>query len=297
MSATVGRSRRAARVTAWLRGQITSGAWPEGSQIPTEPELASMLGVGRSSVREAVRSLASLGILEAAPGRGTFVRSVSPVSTVLTDYLSGKDIRDILGVRRTLEIEAARAAATSISNEDLQALRDAHQTEKDAFDHERRLQDPPGPFHIALFQASDNPLLLELYSGLAHAVRQAIDEGLVTSCPPDEKISDHARILRAVEHGDVVEAVHAANDHGDRDLVLSTRHSRPTDVGADTTAPSERPESLRTHGRYRTIDRSDRERPRVRVFRTGDAPIATESNPIDPSNQGTVTDADPFAIR
>ena len=56
-------SDRARSTLAYLRRHITTGAWPVGSRIPIEPELTEQIGVGRSTVREAVRSLASIGML------------------------------------------------------------------------------------------------------------------------------------------------------------------------------------------------------------------------------------------
>jgi DNA-binding FadR family transcriptional regulator len=259
--ATTG-SRRAARVISWLRHQVTSGAWPVGTKIPTEPELTEQLHVGRSTVREAVRSLASLGILETAPGRGTFVRSVSPVSTVLNDYLGEKAVGDVLSVRRTLEIEAARRAALELAPEHHQALREALAEERrqvEAGAHE--VLDPPGPFHIALVRASGNPLLTELYAGLAQAVRQAIRDGRVRSASPAEKLQDHERILAAIEKHDLVEAVHAANDHGDRDLVV---------VPDATAAPVVHQGDLQPDTKvvYRRVESSHGDQPaQVRVFR------------------------------
>ena len=87
MALTTG-SERARNTLAYLRRHITTGAWPVGSRIPIEPELAEQIGVGRSTVREAVRSLASIGMLETLPGRGTFVRSAAPTSTLLNEFLS-----------------------------------------------------------------------------------------------------------------------------------------------------------------------------------------------------------------
>ena len=95
------------------------------SQIPTETELIDALGVGRSTVREAVRSLAHVGMLETARGRGTFVRALSPVDRVLTDYLQEHEPRDIVEVRRALEVEAAGLAALRRTEADIAALRPA----------------------------------------------------------------------------------------------------------------------------------------------------------------------------
>ena len=63
------------RVIDQLRTQITAGSWECGERIPTEPQLSDMLGVGRNTVREAVRALVHTGLLEVRQGAGTFVRS------------------------------------------------------------------------------------------------------------------------------------------------------------------------------------------------------------------------------
>ena len=60
-----------------LREQITSGAWPIGARLPSEATLAAELGVGRSTIREAIRALASTGMVESRQGAGTFVRAAA----------------------------------------------------------------------------------------------------------------------------------------------------------------------------------------------------------------------------
>lgn len=72
-----------------LRQRITDGTWPVNSRIPKEDELMELFGVGKSTVREAVRSLAILGMLEPIKGVGTFVRSLMPVSTMLSEFFGG----------------------------------------------------------------------------------------------------------------------------------------------------------------------------------------------------------------
>src|SRR5699024_294874 len=106
----------------YLRRQITTGAWVVGARIPIEPELAETLGVGRSTIREAVRSLASIGMLEALPGRGTFVRSSTPSSSVLSEFLTAYTLEELLSYRRALEVEAAQQAALHRTPEDVAAL-------------------------------------------------------------------------------------------------------------------------------------------------------------------------------
>lgn len=82
----LGHPRRAGlsdQVIAELRNQITSGEWPVGSRIPTEPELVEQLGVARNTVREAVRALAHNGLLDIRQGSGTYVIATSELAGVM----------------------------------------------------------------------------------------------------------------------------------------------------------------------------------------------------------------------
>src|ERR1044072_4487498 len=77
------RSALADQVISQLRAQITSGDWPVGSRIPTEPELVEQLGVARNTVREAVRALARNGLLDIRQGAGTYVVAHSELAGVM----------------------------------------------------------------------------------------------------------------------------------------------------------------------------------------------------------------------
>ncbi|MFT4189590.1 MAG: FCD domain-containing protein [Aeromicrobium sp.] len=203
-----------------LREAITSGRWPVNSKIPTEAELMVELGVGRSTVREAVRSLAHLGMLEPAPHRGTFVRSRSPVSFVLADFITEHKAAEVLGVRRALEVQACRTAALMRTEEQLERLRAAH--EQDV----RRSCTPltergstPGQFHSLVVEMSGNQLMVDLYGGVMAGVRSFIQQGLIVSAADETaRHDDHAAILDAIESGDAVRAAHVAAAHADRDL-------------------------------------------------------------------------------
>ncbi len=217
-------SERARRALAFLRHQIVSGQWPINSRIPIEAELMELMGVGKTTVREAVRSLASVGMLETLPGRGTFVRSRTPVSAVLTDTLAEYDLAELLVFRRALEVEAVQQAAVRRSEAQLAALRESH-------DHDVR-PDPdypgrvergrtPGQFHFLIFEASGSPLLTDLYAVVMAGLRRGVDQGrLGYGASEDLRRTDHAAILAAIEAGDPVAAAHATALHVDRDLVI-----------------------------------------------------------------------------
>ncbi|MFT4294402.1 MAG: FCD domain-containing protein [Micropruina sp.] len=215
-------SDRARRTLAYLRQKISSGEWPINSKIPTEPELMRLLGVGKTTVREAVRSLASVGILEPMPGIGTFVRSRMPVSSVLIEYMSEFGMPDLLGYRRALELEAAQQAARNRTDEQLAAMREALQSGdapvEQPFGPDRRKA--PGQFHFLVVEASGNKLLASLYAGVVTALRRALLAGTVVHATDAEaRLSDHLALLAALEAGDVAAAAHAMAQHIDRDLV------------------------------------------------------------------------------
>lgn len=222
-------SERARSTLAYLRRHITTGAWPVGSRIPIEPELAEQIGVGRSTVREAVRSLASIGMLETLPGRGTFVRSAAPTSTLLNEFLNDFTLEEILSYRRALEIEAAQQASLHRTDEDLEALEQAIVEEKgctrcpvlmgaagesSAFDSK---------FHRLLFDSAKNRLLAALYAGTNDQLRTPAHRGrLANVATASEMERDHARILDAIRRRDFIDTVHAMADHVDHDVVIVT---------------------------------------------------------------------------
>src|SRR3954468_11849523 len=98
------------QVVGQLRDQITSGRWPVGSRIPTEPELVEQLGVARNTVREAVRALAHNGLLDIRQGSGTYVVATSELAGVMHRRFADADPRHIAELRSTLESAAARTA-------------------------------------------------------------------------------------------------------------------------------------------------------------------------------------------
>lgn len=210
-----------------LRDNITSGRWPLNSKIPTEPELMAEFGVGRSTVREAVRSLASLGMLEPARSRGTFVRARTPVSLVLSDFMTHHDVTEILAVRRAFEVEACQLAASNRSDDDLQRLRQAHADDvSDDCSQTVERGRTPGQFHALMLEATNNTLLVDLYSGLMAGLRAALNDGTVVSGATDAvRRDDHQRMLDAIAAQDVAAAGRAAADHAAHDLVPNNQIS------------------------------------------------------------------------
>lgn len=197
--ATTHRAGLVDQVIDQLREAVTAGEWPIGHRIPTEPELSAQLGVGRNTVREAVRALAHTGILEVRQGDGTYVRATSEVSGAIR-RLCGTELREVLHVRRLLEVEGARLAATARTEEDLAELR-VLLNRRDTDWDEGRLDDfarSDAEFHQVVVRCGHNGLLLELYRGLMEAITASVAS---TSDNPE-----HAEMIRHRELVDAIEA-------------------------------------------------------------------------------------------
>src|SRR5437764_11129494 len=110
-----------------IRELIVSGAWGPGDRLPKESELAAQLGLSRNSLREAVRALSQLRVLEVRQGDGTYVSSLKPGELLeptlsATHLLRGRTVLELFEVRRLLEPEAAAVAARRGSAELLAGL-------------------------------------------------------------------------------------------------------------------------------------------------------------------------------
>ncbi|MEQ0558889.1 FadR/GntR family transcriptional regulator [Amycolatopsis sp. NEAU-NG30] len=173
--ATTRRAGLVDQVIEQLRTAVTQGEWPIGERIPTEAELVEQLGVGRNTVREAVRALAHTGLLEVRQGDGTYVRATSEVSGAIR-RLCGSELREVLQVRRTLEVEGARLAAASRTEEEVAELR-ALLARREADLRDGRWEDfarTDAEFHLTVVRAGHNGLLTELYRGLTEVITASV---------------------------------------------------------------------------------------------------------------------------
>ncbi|OMC34543.1 GntR family transcriptional regulator [Mycobacterium sp. GA-1841] len=195
--ATTRRTGLVDQVIEQLRTLVTTGEWPVDSRIPTEPELVEALGVGRNTVREAVRALAHNGIFEVRQGDGTYVRATSEVSAALR-RLCGSELRDVLQVRRCLEVEGARLAAVARTDDDVANLRSLL-VHTDTTDHVQFTKSDT-EFHLAVVRASHNPVLIEIYRGLLEAIAASV---ATTSAAPHGLMFPHTELVEAIAAGDV----------------------------------------------------------------------------------------------
>lgn len=202
------------QVIAQLRQQITSGAWPVGTRIPTEPELVAELGVARNTVREAVRALAHNGLLDIRQGSGTYVLATSELAGVMRRRFAAVDPEHVRELRSTLEAAAAGFAARRRSDNDLARLDAIYAKREQAWERADRdaFVDADAAFHRAVVAASHNDALIELYADLGEVIRQSLDEHVGQALSPEEYM-DHGRLLEAIRAADPATATAEASAH------------------------------------------------------------------------------------
>ncbi|MFF0342116.1 FadR/GntR family transcriptional regulator [Kribbella sp. NPDC004875] len=191
------------QVSEQFRAQIESGAWPRGSRIPGENQLATELGVSRGTVREALRSLSLTGLLEPRVGDGTYVRATNEISGVLVRDDLSASLTHVLDARAGIEAAAARLAAQHPDAESIAALSEV--LERRAAALESGDMDEfvavDTDFHRGVVVASGNPLLLRLYDAIAEVLAESIHQ--TASIPEDHRILDaHVVVLEAIRAGD-----------------------------------------------------------------------------------------------
>ncbi|MGP9021590.1 FadR/GntR family transcriptional regulator [Streptomyces sp. BR1] len=208
------RSPLADQVIAQLRNQITSGEWPVGSRIPTEPELVEQLGVARNTVREAVRALAHNGLLDIRQGSGTYVVATSELAGVMHRRFATADPRHVAELRSTLESSAARLAAERRTPRDLAQLDAALARREEAWasgDAEAFVA-ADATLHLAIVAASHNDVLTELYADLGDLLRDWLRDDVGRELRPENHM-DHARLVEAIRAGDADTAATEAAGH------------------------------------------------------------------------------------
>lgn len=160
-----------------LLSHIRDGIFRPGDRMPAERDLVAQMGLSRTGVREALRGLASCGLIEILPGRGAFVRKISPELLVdsesLLFILEEETLLQAIEVRQILEVEGIALAAERATSEDLgemertlQHIMVAVASQKDPLDHSAH-------FHLALAKATHNQVLYKMVKSFVRLIARA----------------------------------------------------------------------------------------------------------------------------
>jgi GntR family transcriptional repressor for pyruvate dehydrogenase complex len=189
-----------------IEGLIRSGELRTGSRLPPEPKLAAMLGVSRSSLREALKGLMFLGLIKARPGYGTHIHSslARVVSRHFQWMLLLHEIKylELFELRRIVEPTVASLAAQRATREDIEEMEAAIRGMKNNFEHPAQYMAAEIAFHEAVAQASKNvavqTLLRMMYGALAEGRRRTLP--LIEDF--ESNFRRHDRILRLITRRD-----------------------------------------------------------------------------------------------
>ena len=203
------------QVIGELERQVHSGSWALGERVPSETQLAKELGVGRSTVREAVRALISSGLLESRQGAGTFVRARVPRSADLSARLRRAGVLEVYEVRHGLELLAARLAAARRTDDDLLRLEAALTRRRRARSAGRikAFVDADLDFHRGVIAAAHNPVLTDLFDTFLDVLRGALLDLAGDPVLRQDTHPQHVALAEAIRRGDQEAAAAATADH------------------------------------------------------------------------------------
>ena len=163
----------AAQAAEVLLTRIRAGEWQLGHRLPGETTLAAQLGVGRSTLREAIRELAGRGVLESRQGAGVFVTALDAAEDWDT-VLRRSDIVTVIEARIAIEAEGAALAARRRTPADLRAMLRALAARAESGDSVEGLVDADTAFHRTVVAAAHNDILLELFNAFVPRSRHAM---------------------------------------------------------------------------------------------------------------------------
>lgn len=215
------------RLTMYFADEILEGRLKRGDQIESDRELAKKLNVGRSAVREALKVLDVLGMIDIRLGQGTYITSREtnffsvPLSWSL--FLDGAQVKSILQVRGALELRAVQLAAQCEDKNKLDKLTDIYyrmqktfQESKDSDNLQHALQetlDADIEFHTCIAECSGNPIILSMLTTIRNFLKRVSGTGMVDAEQLQAVVEEHQKLYGAIIGGNVEAATETMMKH------------------------------------------------------------------------------------
>ncbi len=213
----VRKNRRYEQVAEQIQRLIARGVLKPGDRLPPERDLVSKFGVGRGSIRDAIRTLEVMGIVEPRQGHGTVVRELSADSLVvpLASVLSQKRhlVAELLDVRRMIEPALAGRAAKNATAEEIARLEDVLRRQKAKMARGEPGIEEDSEFHYAIAVAARNTVVLRVLDVLMDLLRESRTRSLQVPGRLERSFAGHQRVLRAIKRRDAAGAENAVRQH------------------------------------------------------------------------------------
>lgn len=215
------------RLTMYFADEILEGRLKRGDQIESDRELAKKLNVGRSAVREALKVLDVLGMIDIRLGQGTYITSREtnffsvPLSWSL--FLDGAQVKSILQVRGALELRAVQLAAQCEDKNKLDKLTDIYyrmqktfQESKDTDNLQHALQETLNAdieFHTCIAECSGNPIILSMLTTIRNFLKRVSGTGMVDAEQLQAVVEEHQKLYGAIISGNAEAATETMMKH------------------------------------------------------------------------------------
>lgn len=203
-----------------IKEMIVNGTLKKGDKLPSERELSSTLNISRSSIREALRSLEIIGLIQSKQGEGNFISNnfdnmlLEPLSMIF--MLNNCDSLEILELREVIEVETAVLAADKVSEQDIEELYEIVNTIKTSINEDERIKYDK-KLHYKIAKISNNFLIINILNTLSSLMDMFIKnarEKILNNVENKDIINEqHREIIFALENKDKEGARNAMKDH------------------------------------------------------------------------------------
>jgi GntR family transcriptional repressor for pyruvate dehydrogenase complex len=206
------------QVALQLAGMIRDGRWQPGDKLPPENQLCAALTIGRSTLREALKSLAFIGMVRMRPGDGTYVAQAPPglFERILARGLlkTEKDLADVCEARMVIETELVALAAERAEAPDLDVLRDnLQQSEQSIRNQGRPFIELDLEFHLAIANAAKNGVLRHLLSDIRGVLMEWITKSQELPGLRENALAQHKKIFESITDRNAAKAREAMQAH------------------------------------------------------------------------------------
>ena len=200
-----------------LRDYIASNGLKAGDMLPNEETLAGRLGVSRAAIREALRALEALGIVEVRHGVGRLILlfSFKAILEALTYGVAfpTETLAEIFGIRKALDVHFIDEAIRNLSDEDIDTLSASVQDMIQRTESGLGIETEDHAFHQLLYRRSGNPLAMQLFEIAWQARLAIVDRSLIFEELPPGSAWDHERLLQTIMDGDEDRARELIGEH------------------------------------------------------------------------------------
>lgn len=197
-----------------------------GDKLPSEKEIIVATGASRPSVREALRALKTMGVIESRAGQGSFLRHIEAADAIRPEVvhltLMNEDFGDIIEARRALECEIARLVARGRHHE-VPAAAAALREMTERVHAGQDIYEATWDLHLALAEAAGNPVMARLLAILYEMIREAQLEVYWPKIDLREEVESHRKLYQEITSGDEERAVAAMRQHLTRMIEVAQR--------------------------------------------------------------------------